>query len=658
MVFPSRRKAAMMCAAFMTVLWGAPSAPATDARETLCPQPLRVQPRPEVFLLEATTPILVRPDATGAWAAAESLVAAWREPVGWAPPRTADAAAGDEGAIVFQAPSRDSAPLPAEGYRLRVTRERVVVEAGDAAGAFYAVQTLRQLAPTALWAERPLVLGRPFLPGVELEDAPRFGWRGVMIDESRHFIGKTHVLKILDAMAALKLNRFHWHLTDAPGWRIEIKQFPELTTIGARGDHSNADRAPQFYTQDEIREIVAYARARHIVVIPEIEMPAHSTAALRAYPHLSCTGKPEFMYCASNPEVYRFLEQVLDEVLTLFDSEFIHIGGDECPTGVWKKCPRCQALKTRENMPDERGLQSRMIHHFDRHLAARGRRLVGWDEILEGGLAPGATVMSWRGVDGAHKAAALGQDVILTPRTYLYLDYPQTETPDGYSYFAIQVNSPERILAFDPLAGFAPAHHGRILGVQGSLWGEHVFDGDDAEWKLFPRLFAVSEKAWAPAGAAWEEFQPRMTAMSERFRLAGYRVATAAEPSWYRPLDRWGPRQLSATWSNHVWDVRARVTGPGVYLARFHYTGGQHGYRIRHARLLVDGVQVSADEREAQARRPHQRAVDFVLRMPAGLTPASIEVHAELQTEGGADSMGALCVLPVEQDQPVVRRFR
>ncbi|HMP75729.1 MAG TPA: beta-N-acetylhexosaminidase [Kiritimatiellia bacterium] len=658
MSLPSMRKGATMCAVLMTLPWGASAGAPVDSRENLCPQPLRIRARPGVFLLDATTRVLVQPGAPGAWAAAEALVAAWRRPVGLGPPQAGDASSAGAGVMLFQAPSGETAPLPPEAYRLRVTRERVVVEANDAAGAFYAVQTLRQLAPEALWAGRPLVMGRPFLPGVEIEDAPRFRWRGLMIDESRHFIGKPYVLKILDAMAALKLNRFHWHLTDSPGWRIEIKQLPELTTVGARGDHSNAERAPQFYTQDEIREIVAYARARHIAVISEIEMPAHSTAALRAYPHLSCTGKPEFMYCASNPEAYQFLERVLDEVLALFDSEFIHIGGDECPTSVWKECPRCQALMKREGLTDERQLQSRMIHHFDRFLAGRGRRLVGWDEILEGGLAPGATVMSWRGVDGAHKAAAMGQDVILTPRTYLYLDYPQTETPDGYSYFAIQVNSPERIIAFDPLAGFEPAHQPRILGLQGSLWGEHVFDGDDAEWKLFPRLFAVSEKAWASPGGTWAGFQSRMEAMRGRFAAAGYRIASAEEPAWYRPLDRWGPGRLAAAWSNHVWDISARVQKPGDYIARFHYTGGQHGFKIRNARLFADGAPVAGDLRELQARRPHQRAVDFVLHLPADVKAASINLHAELQTDGGADTAGALCVLPVEQDQPVARRFR
>jgi len=428
--------------AALLVALGALSAKAVTT--ALCPEPALITEKPGAFEIGKATLIEYAPQVPGAEEAARFLAECWRVPTGLPLPVQAGDKPQKAGAVRFAAPAAADEKQPSEGYWLCVSPAGISVVASDAAGQFYGAQTLRQLVT-------PADLLR--VPCLEIRDAPRFGWRGLMLDESRHFMGKAAVLKILDGMASLKLNRFHWHLTDSPGWRLEIKRFPELTTVGAIGDHSDPKRPAQFYTQDDVREILAYARARHILVIPEIELPAHSTAAMRAFPNLSCTGKPEFMYCAGNDEVIRFLEQVLDEVCTLFDSPFIHVGGDECPKDVWKKCPKCQARKAANGLKDEHELQSWMIRHFDQYLAKKGRRLIGWDEILEGGLAPGAAVMSWRGVKGGQAAAAMGHDVVMSPTSFLYLDYPQAAASDGYSYFAVRINSCERILSFNPCEG-------------------------------------------------------------------------------------------------------------------------------------------------------------------------------------------------------------
>lgn len=593
------------------------------------------------FKLLKETALVYAPKAPGAEAAARVLADCWRPASGLPLPVQAAGKSSASGAIRFVAPAAGE-KLPAEGYALRVGPEGVVVLASDAAGYFYGAQTLRQLAP---------VTDLKQIPCLEIRDAPRFGWRGLMLDESRHFMGKAAVCKILDGMATLKLNRFHWHLTDAPGWRLEIKRFPELTTVGATGDQSNPTRAPQFYTQSEVREILAYARARHILVIPEIELPAHSTAAMRTYPNLSCTGKPELMYCAGNDAAIRFLEQVLDETVALFDSPFIHIGGDECPKTVWQKCPKCQARKAANGLKDEHELQSWMIRHFDQYLAKKGRRLIGWDEILEGGLAPGATVMSWRGLQGGQAAAAMGHDVVLSPQSYLYLDYPQTGAPDGYSYYRVRVNSCERILAFNPTEGIPADKQKHILGVQGNLWTESVYDPKDAEWKLFPRAAAIADLAWSPAGkASWANFETRVPAISARLQAMGYHVSPTAEPAWYQPVGGWKTGEQSETWGPREWDITKIVHEAGPYKARFFYTGGKCQLQIRNATLLENGVEVAKDARQGAAGAKPS-IFDYSLTLPAeAKSGATYTLRAEVRSDGGNDSNGTICVFPAKLD--------
>jgi hexosaminidase len=613
-----------------------PSAEPVPLTPVFCPEPAAVTGQPGAFQLDQQTSVIYSPGAPGAEAAARLLAEYWRAPTGLPLPVWADGQPQAAGGVRFVVSGTPGEKQPPEGYVLRVTPAGIRLAASDAAGFFYGAQTLRQLTPAA---------GAALIPCIEIRDAPRFGWRGLMLDESRHFMGKATVLKILDGMASLKLNRFHWHLTDSPGWRLQIKRFPELTPAGATARPGDPQRPAQFYTQDDIREIVAYARARHILVVPEIEMPAHSTAAMRAYPKLSCTGKPEFMYCAGNDEAIRFLEQVLDETLALFDSPFIHVGGDECPKDLWMKCPKCQARKAANGLKDERELQSWMIRHFDEYLCRKGRRLIGWDEILEGGLAPGATVMSWRGVKGGQAAAAMGHDVVMSPKTHLYLDYRQTEAADRYSYFRRQANSCERILAFNPVEGVPEEQQKHVLGLQGCLWTESCSKGEEAEWKLFPRAAAIADRAWSPdAKVCWSSFEARAPVICARLKAMGLHVAPYGEPAWYKRVAEWKAGEQSDAWGPREWDVTQGFRDAGPYTVRFVYKSGKHRLLLRNVTLLENGVAFAGDAQSGSAGSS-PAAFDCTFTLPATPNPDAVyTLRAEVRGDGGNDSNGIVCV--------------
>ena len=404
--------------------------------------------------------------------------------------------------------------LPAEGYRLTITPEQITI-AGKGAGLFYGIQTLIQLIP----AEGMASLN---LPCVQIEDYPRFGYRGMMLDVCRHFFSVEFVKKYIDLMAAYKFNTFHWHLTDDQGWRIEIKKYPRLTTIGSQraqtviGNYH--DRTPQqydntpyggFYTQDQIRDVVKYAADRYITIIPEIEMPGHSEAALSAYPELSCDPSRTYkvsetwgvfydVYCPSE-KTFTFLQDVLTEVMDLFPSKYIHIGGDEVPKNVWKESPFCQKLIKKLKLKDEEGLQSYFIQRMEKFVNSKGRSIIGWDEILEGGLSPNATVMSWRGEAGGIAAAQQNHDVIMTPGSGgLYLDAAQGKLSDepvgigGYSPL-------QKTYSYNPTPpSLTPDQQKHILGAQANLWTEYIATEAKADYMLLPRLLAVSELNWTP----------------------------------------------------------------------------------------------------------------------------------------------------------------
>lgn len=436
--------------------------------------------------------------------------------------------------------SIDSTVENPEGYELSVTPSKITIKASAPAGLFYAVQTLRQLMPPEAEKDSVITDMKLSVPSCEIIDEPRFGYRGMHLDVGRHWFPVETVKKYIDILALHKMNTFHWHLTEDQGWRIEIKKYPELTTRGAYRNETiigHAGRRPMvfdgeryggFYTQEEVKEVVAYAADRFIRVIPEIEMPGHSLAALAAYPELSCTGGPfqvgtrwgvyEDVYCAGKEETFTFLQDVLDEVIALFPCEYIHIGGDECPKTRWKRCQLCQQRIEAEGLKDENELQSYFIKRIEKFLISRDRHLIGWDEILEGGLAPEATVMSWRGVAGGIEAAKQGHDVIMSPTTYAYLDYYQSE-PEGQP-LAIGGYLPlEKVYSFDPrFDELTPEENKHILGLQGNVWTEYIATPEYLEYMAFPRALAIAETGWTPSSKKdFEEFLVRLEIQEKRY---------------------------------------------------------------------------------------------------------------------------------------------
>lgn len=408
--------------------------------------------------------------------------------------------------------------LETEGYQLKVDKKRVLINAPAEAGIFYGIQTLRQLLPVEIFSKDAVEDIHWVLPCAEIKDLPRFKWRGMHLDVCRHFMPLEFVKKYIDLIAIQKMNRLHLHLTDDQGWRIEIKQYPKLAEISAWRDETlvghYGDKPRKFdgqihggfYTQDDIREIVKYAGERYVTIVPEIEMPGHSQAALAAYPEISCTGGPfkvstiwgisKEVYCAGNEETFKFLEKVLGEVLELFPGEYIHIGGDECPKDRWENCPKCQARIRVEGLRDEHELQSYFVRRIEKYLADKHRRLIGWDEILEGGLPPNATVMSWRGEEGGIAAAREGHDVVMTPYGYTYFDYYQAD-PENEPLAIGGFLPIDTVYSYDPVpAALAEQQQHHILGVQGQVWTEYIPTPEKAEYMAFPRACAMAEIGW------------------------------------------------------------------------------------------------------------------------------------------------------------------
>ncbi|MEU5061506.1 beta-N-acetylhexosaminidase [Streptomyces sp. NPDC021470] len=458
--------------------------------------------------------------------------------------------------------------LGPEAYRMTADRRTVRIEGGGAAGVFWGAQTFRQLLGPDAFRRAPVEPGRSWtVPTGTVEDAPRFAWRGLMLDVARHFMPKDGVLRYLDLLAAHKLNVFHFHLTDDQGWRIEIKRHPRLTEQGAwRARTKFGHRASPlwddrphggFYTQDDIREIVAYAAERHIRVVPEIDVPGHSQAAIAAYPELGNTDVVDTAsltvwdnwgvtpnVLAPTDRTLRFYEGVFEELLALFPADvspFIHIGGDECPKDQWKQSPAAQARIAELGLKDEDELQSWFIRHFDTWLTERGRRLIGWDEILEGGLAPGAAVSSWRGYQGGITAARAGHDVVMCPEQQVYLDHRQAPGDDepmpiGY------VRTLEDVYRFEPVPPQLTEEEARhVLGTQANVWTEVMESQARVDYQVFPRLAAFAEVAWsalpAPAERDYADFRRRMTAHYGRLDAlgVGYRPPTGPLPWQQRP---------------------------------------------------------------------------------------------------------------------------
>ena len=461
----------------------------------------------------------------------------------------------EEGQVRFVTDSS----LKSEAYLLEITPEQILIKASDTKGFFYALQSIRQLLPAAIESEQPVRNVDWRVPAMTVQDEPRFGFRGLLLDPVRCFIPKKNVLRIIDCMAMLKINKLHFHLTDDNGWRIEIKKYPRLTEVGAwRVDRTDVPfhsrRNPKrgeltpiggFYTQEEIREIVAYAADRQIEVIPEIDVPAHSNAALAAYPQFACPVVKDFVgvlpglggrnseiiYCAGNDSVFTFLQDVFDEILELFPSRYIHVGGDEARKTNWEKCPLCQARIRKEGLKGdkehsaEEKLQSYFVQRMEKVVNKHGKKMIGWDEILEGGLAPSATVMSWRGEEGGIAAASMNHDVIMTPGSEgMYIDQFQGD----YKINPVSIGgftTAERVYKYNPVPDtLAAAGKGHFIkGVQCNVWSEYLYNTDIMEYRIYPRILALSEIAWSPLDRKdYKDFERRLD--NAQVRLDGHGI--------------------------------------------------------------------------------------------------------------------------------------
>ena len=443
-----------------------------------------------------------------------------------------------------------------EGYSLKITSEKIEISASSAKGAFYAVQSLRQLLP-ASFEDSSFKKSSVAIQNLEIKDAPRFKYRGMHLDVGRHFFPVDFIKKYIDLISMLKMNTFHWHLTEDQGWRIEIKKYPKLQEIAAYRketliDHDSTD--PQkfdgkkyggFYTQEEIKDIVKYASERQVDVIPEIEMPGHAQAAIAAYPELGCTGKQidvatkwgifEDIYCPKEA-TFKFLEDVIDEVIALFPGKYIHIGGDEAPKTRWKNCNHCQKLIKKEGLKDAHGLQSYFITRMEKYINAKGKQIIGWDEILEGGLAPNATVMSWRGITGAIQAAKQHHDVILTPNSHCYFDHYQSTNDD--EPLAIGGFLPlEKVYSFNPIPNELTKEESKyVLGAQGNVWTEYIPTSSKVEYMAFPRAIALSEVVWSNLDKKnYDDFKNRLQYFQKR-------------------LDK-----LNVNYANHLYEISGKL---------------------------------------------------------------------------------------------------
>lgn len=454
-------------------------------------------------------------------------------PTGFAFNRTSNA---DSNVIILKIDSLLKGPDGA--YELDISTQKIEARAPNARGLFYAMQTVRQLLPAAI-ESRDTVSGVQWsIPCVKIKDRPRFKYRGLHLDVARHFFPVKFIKKYIDLIAFNKMNYFHWHLTDDQGWRIEIKKYPKLTKVSAWRKQTQVghghnkpyiyDGEPYggYYTQDQIREIVDYARKRFVTILPEIEMPGHSLAALAAYPELGCTGGPyqvaqrwgifKDVYCAGNEKTFKFLEDVLSEVVDLFPGKYIHIGGDECPKDRWKHCPKCQARIKAEGLKDEHELQSYFIQRIEKFLLTKNRYIIGWDEILEGGLAPQATVMSWRGEEGGIAAAKQHHDVIMTPGPYCYFDHYQADPrtqPLAIGGFLPM----KKVYSYNPVPKELSKEEAKyILGVQGNVWSEYLLNEKYVEYMAYPRACALAEVAWTKLeNKNWRDFLNRMEGIYE-----------------------------------------------------------------------------------------------------------------------------------------------
>jgi hexosaminidase len=568
----------------------------TGAPPAIIPKPATMEVQGGVFVFGPSTTVDLETEDSGARWVGEYLCTLLSNSMGRAVPLHVAAGVGPPSSIHLSL--RAAGALGAEGYEMIVSPHTIRISAGTVAGLFYGVQTLRQMLPPEIESRAPRK-ERMEVPCVSIQDSPRFSWRGLMLDCSRTFLPPAYVKRTIDRMALYKLNVLHLHLTDDQGWRLEIKKYPKLTTVGARfaNQYGGGDG---YYSQQEMRELITYAKERNITVVPEIEIPGHSLEVLAAYPELACDlprpqplevhpfweGAPGFSppLCAGNDRVFEMYRDILSEVIDLFPSEFIHVGGDEVPKDSWSKCPRCQTRIKDEGLKDVEELQSYFTKRIEKIITAKGRRLIGWDEILQGGLAPGATVMSWRGTEGGVAAANLGHDVVMTPNGNCYFDYSYHTTPT------------EKVYAYDPVPKeFTGAMAKHILGVQGSMWTHIAISEKAIDYQMYPRLAALAEVAWSPQQIRdWSDFNARLECHFRRFQLLGIRYFNPASVG--KKIGAWQASDLSGNGPRlFEWDATPLLNRAGEYEVQVRREEGQKPVYVRSVALLEDGKEISRE---------------------------------------------------------------
>jgi hexosaminidase len=633
------------------------------------PRPVNVKELPGEFTVNPAAGVEISDDSEGMRQTAQQLADLIGPPMGAVVPVITPAMNRSQPNAIRLVHKELDSPLGDEGYQLTVGSKGITIQAGTTTGLFYGVQTLRQLLPAEIEKREKVDGVKWVVPCCEIKDQPRYAWRGLMLDVSRHFQDKAEVEHFLDLMALYKFNRFHWHLTDDQGWRIEIKKYPKLTEIGAwrdgigfhldpkRTTHYRADgKYGGFYTQDDIREVVAYAEKLHIMVIPEIEMPGHSQAALTAYPEFGCDKQPQgvgtkagVMDAIYDPGVdgtFTFLDDVLTEVAGLFPAPYIHIGGDEVPKGPWKKSADAQAVMKANGLKDENELQSYFIKRVEKIVESKNRKMIGWDEILEGGLAPGATVMSWRGIGGGIEAAKAGHDVIMTPTSNCYFDYSQTRTkgqpPTGGGFLPLKT-----VYAFEPTPkDLTPEQAKHVLGGQGNIWTEYIPDMKQVELMTYPRACAMAEVTWSPAeGKDFKDFVRRLDVQKKRLAVLGVNcfVETAKDPE---PIGNWMPGQMSEKLVTLQWDAGKAVTKAGKYDVVMQYTGGACRLDIKYVALQADSVEIARDTHDGTTGGTDHKN-NYELTVPEFKAGMKYTLIAEVRSDGGTDSNGTVSVTVV-----------
>ena len=513
---------------------------------TIIPKPANIEVKEGVFQFSKDTKIIASNPAQKEIATA--LMSKFKAATGWQPEFSNKKPKSNY--IEFKIDKN----LNREAYQLEVTSKSIVITAKENAGLIYGLETIRQLLPTAIESKNQVANVNWVIPNVSIKDEPRFQWRGLMLDLSRHFFDKNYVIQTIDRLAMLKMNVLHLHLVDDQGWRIEIKKYPKLTEIGAwrvnqenviwnarlTVDPNEKGTYGGFLTQEELKEIVKYAATKNIQVIPEIEMPAHVSSAIAAYPELACfnqrIGVPSGgvwpitdIYCAGKENTFQFLQDVIDEVIAIFPSKYIHIGGDEATKTNWETCPHCQKRMQEEGLKNVHELQSYFVKRMEKYINSKGKKVIGWDEILEGGLAPDATVMSWRGTEGGIEASKQGHDVIMTPESHCYFNIyqgPQNEEPLAFGGFIPLT----KVYHFDPVVDeMTPEQAKHILGAQANLWAEYIESTQESEYMIFPRLGAMAEVLWSPKEARnWNDFTTRLPSLLARFDYLGINYSKSA----------------------------------------------------------------------------------------------------------------------------------